>query len=63
MCIYLLVQFPLPKGPADDPELDMSRWFQNILGVLMPEIKYAAEGQGPAYGKQNINIIYRKKFI
>ena len=35
--IVFTFQVPLPRGGQ---ELDMSRWFQNIVSVLQPEILY-----------------------
>ena len=35
--IVFAFQFPLPR---DNMDLEMSRWFQNIVSVLHPEIEY-----------------------
>ena len=41
-----MFQFPTPKGGG---ELEMSRWFQSLVGVLMVDVEY--QEKGPQFGK------------
>ena len=40
--IVFVFQFPIPR---DGRELDMSRWFQNIISVLQLDVEYNPEVQ------------------
>ncbi len=47
-----LFQIPLPK---DNRELDMSRWFQNLIAVIQLDIDYSTKSP---LSKQSVFFFY-----